>query len=139
LDANFVNDFGFSWDHPLNPPPGSRIIDGMIVPRGGIVGVPFPVYRPEEHMICGILIQNYWRVDAFGSSLLNRAMAADHQTYRVPDWLLMILGLLPLIPTVRLWYRTIARPEGLCVACGYDLRATPQRCPECGLATFAPT
>ena len=52
----------------------------------------------------------------------------------IPYWLLALMTLL--LPSWWVWrYRRIRREarRGLCRDCGYDLRATPDRCPECGL------
>ena len=51
----------------------------------------------------------------------------------VPDWSLFIAALLPFAWLLRRWM--VARRkamEGRCRRCGYDLPATPNRCPECG-------
>ncbi len=40
----------------------------------------------------------------------------------------------PALLLARKAYRRVQPCPGICVRCGYDLRATPDRCPECGLS-----
>jgi hypothetical protein len=51
----------------------------------------------------------------------------------VPFWFLTsISAFLPLAHVATTLRRSHRRRHLLCVECGYDLRATPDRCPECG-------
>ena len=59
--------------------------------------------------------------------------------FGVSHWLLALLLLVPPV----LWligFRKGKRGSepGVCASCGYDLRATPERCPECGTTSASP-
>jgi hypothetical protein len=56
----------------------------------------------------------------------------------LPYDVLVVLAVSPLpfvvLRLLRTYHRLCRRKLGLCPTCGYDLRATPDRCPECGSA-----
>jgi len=75
--------------------------------------------------------------DGWGAALptwwLHQAPSRRSGVVGVPCWLLLLVFSAPL------WWRWHRRRRrgrlataGRCRTCGYDLRATPDRCPECG-------
>ena len=89
---------------------------------------PSPWFRTIRLNPGGVTVQDAtggvaWQVRNFYSAV------------EIPWWsLLLLFALLPAARwLVHLRRRSIAR-RGACPHCGYDLRATPDRCPECGAA-----
>jgi len=78
------------------------------------------------------------------TSILQRSTspAVAPRSWHTPYWAAAIIALAPLMVTLmhrRLRNHRDAQRRGkLCVKCGYDIRASPFRCPECGTATNKP-
>jgi hypothetical protein len=62
---------------------------------------------------------------------------ALHQIYVRHRTLALLTAILPAMWAVGRWRRRRTVAAGRCRKCGYDLRATPDRCPECGAAAAA--
>jgi hypothetical protein len=74
-------------------------------------GVEIIPYRPLKYQGEIVLLRiSFWRLAVVPGAVL---------ASQIPYWL----------TDTR---RVIRRRRGLCVVCGYDLRETPDRCPECG-------
>ena len=50
----------------------------------------------------------------------------------IPHWIVFLCSGIVVVWCVRRYRRARALGPTQCTACGYDLRATPNRCPECG-------
>jgi hypothetical protein len=79
----------------------------------------------------------FWRTLGFRvnwtSHLRQGTGTINAQQVSVPHWFVLLLSAIVPGLWAKSWLRQRVRlRKGLCLACGYDLRATPQRCPECG-------
>jgi hypothetical protein len=101
-------------------------------PRGRFIGfrhsasTEYPLIEEEPRF--GFDYQNH-----LYSSPGSRDIYREHWAFVVPHWFVFLLLLLS---TNRLLIRYIRKSRwqarGCCLKCGYDLRATPGKCPECG-------
>jgi len=71
---------------------------------------------------------------------ISRPNTADHYAIlQAPLWLVTVITALPAAAWLASRWRRrrsqrLAKRAGLCPRCGYDLRASPNVCPECGAA-----
>lgn len=83
----------------------------------------------------GLLGFGYEQLDYTSSPATRHARRTESIKLTMPLWPWIIGGLvLPVVFVVR---RRPYRARGCCPACGYDLRGTPERCPECGAVPAA--
>ena len=87
--------------------------------------------------------QSIWERLGFDHYALERAVPLEDWRMTglaVPAWLLAVaFAALPACYVIRFGCSRVRRRRlpGLCAGCGYDLRATPDRCPECGAVPTA--
>jgi hypothetical protein len=110
------------------------------VARGAIDGEPIGGgLRLETDMIGGNLSTIYNPDDPHGTPLGRVWTDARFRSYRDDQTLALAGVLLPVVLLLRRLVRPAALSTDMCRKCGYDLRATPDRCPECGTISAATT
>lgn len=113
----------------------------LLIARGQVSSLMFGSISPKEE---GIHLTHErppssdssgpparWRHLGFSYTVLKNPMV-EIKAIGVPYWFLTASSLL--LPAFWLFVRLRQKNAGsnLCRTCGYDMRATPERCPECG-------
>ena len=100
-------------------------------PRGWIF-----TSAPADEAVATMLRPNWEFATIQAARVRDRALTAED--VRVPHWhLALAAAVLPTWWWLRRRRDRRMRRLGHCLHCGYDLRATPGRCPECGAVSPA--
>jgi hypothetical protein len=105
------------------------------IPRTGIVSWNhYHAWVNWHGFHFGFTLLNIWEMEPEHGGAPPMAFdgpACDGYIIAMPFW--FIFAAFALIPVAHLlWRHRKNVTPGSCVRCGYDVRATPERCPECG-------
>ena len=124
-----------------------RVAVGRVVRQ--LPGRPLPpaadghgqwVFGSEPLVMGSLGVDRPRRASGFDFFFLNPLGGTRGWLAVVPLWsVVLVTGAVPPLALIARRRRTARRRQfaGLCPNCGYDLRATPGRCPECGTVPTA--
>jgi hypothetical protein len=96
-------------------------------------------YSETPHDLVEVMNRARWHWHRFAFDKVAEPLDSFTEVYAMmPCWAIVCLG--GLLPLIRVFAHHFPRKkvDGLCATCGYDLRATHDRCPECGTPAPAP-